>query len=87
LGFSGTRLLALCPTPNLEDQGVSLFIWLLPFDLSGLGDPTSRYTTAGIALRVTEACKLPHHVKVETLGEMYSNPLLINDHIFRVISY
>jgi hypothetical protein len=31
-----------------------------------LGGPTSSYATAGIALRVTEARKLPHHVKVET---------------------
>jgi hypothetical protein len=45
---------------------VSLFVWLLPFDLSGLGDPASSYATAGIALRVAEALKLPHHVKVET---------------------
>jgi len=41
---------------------VSLFVWLLPFDLSGLGDPTSSYATAGIALRVAEDRKLPHHV-------------------------
>jgi hypothetical protein len=45
---------------------VSLFIWLLPFDLSGLGDPASSYATAGIALRVTEALKPPDRVKVET---------------------
>jgi len=45
---------------------VSLFIWLLPFDLSGLGVPAGSYATAGIALGVTEALKLPHHVKVET---------------------
>jgi len=64
--FSGARLLALRPTPNLEDQGVSFFVWLLPFDLSGLGGSTSSYATAGIALRVSEARKLPHHVKVET---------------------
>jgi len=51
---------------------LSLFVWLLPFDLSGLGDPTSSYATAGIALRVAEARKLPHHVKVETpSGEKY----------------
>jgi len=49
---------------------VSLFIWLLPFDLSGMGGPTGSYATAGIALWVSEAHKLPHHVKVETpLGE------------------
>jgi hypothetical protein len=45
---------------------VSLFVWLLPFDLSGLGDPAISYATAGIALRVTEARKLPQHVKMET---------------------
>jgi len=45
---------------------VSLFFWRLPFDLSSLGAPAGSYTTAGIALGVTEALKLPHHVKVET---------------------
>jgi len=49
---------------------VSLFVWLLPFDLSGLGGPTGSYATAGIALQVLVACRLPHNVKVETpLGE------------------
>jgi len=51
LKFSGVRVLALQPTPNLEDQGV----WLLPFDLSGLGVPASSYATTGIALGVMEA--------------------------------
>jgi len=64
--FSGARLLALRPTPPTWRARVSLFVWLLPFDLSGLGDPTSSYATAGTALRVAEARKLPHHVKVET---------------------
>jgi hypothetical protein len=45
---------------------VSLFAWLLPLDLSGMGDPTSRYATAGIALRVSGALKTYHHDKVET---------------------
>jgi len=45
---------------------VSLFVWALPFDLSGMGGPTSSYATAGIALRVTESHKPPHHYKVET---------------------
>jgi ABC-type transport system involved in cytochrome c biogenesis permease subunit len=31
---------------------VSLLVWIIPFDLSGMGDPTSSYATAGIALRV-----------------------------------
>jgi hypothetical protein len=31
---------------------VSILDWNIPLDLSGLGDPTSSYATAGIALRV-----------------------------------
>jgi hypothetical protein len=41
----------------------SLFVWLLPLDLSNLGGPTSSYATAGIALRVSGAFKLHHHNK------------------------
>jgi hypothetical protein len=49
--FYGVRLSASRPTPNLEDQGTAL-VWVITFDLSGKGDPSSRYPTAGIALRV-----------------------------------
>jgi hypothetical protein len=52
--FYGMRLLASRPTTNLEDTRVSLFVWLLPLDLSGMGAPTSNYSTAGIALRSTQ---------------------------------
>jgi hypothetical protein len=45
---------------------VSLFVWLLPLDLSGMGDPTSSYASAVIALRVSGAIKPHHHDKVET---------------------
>jgi hypothetical protein len=45
---------------------VFLFVWLLPLDLSSMGDPTSSYATAGIALRVSRALKPHHHDKVET---------------------
>jgi hypothetical protein len=45
---------------------VSLFVWLLPLDLSGLGAPTSSYATAGIALRVSGTLKPHHHDKMET---------------------
>jgi hypothetical protein len=45
---------------------VSLFVWLLPLDLSGMGDTTSRYATAAIALRISGALKPNHHDKVET---------------------
>jgi hypothetical protein len=31
---------------------VSHFVWIITFDLSGMGDPTSSYATAGIALRI-----------------------------------
>jgi hypothetical protein len=48
--FYGVRFLASRPTPNLEDQGIPFRLALL--DLSGMGDPTSSYATAGIALRV-----------------------------------
>jgi hypothetical protein len=41
-------------------------VWLLPLDLSGMGDPTSSYATTGIALRVSGALKSHHHDKVET---------------------
>jgi hypothetical protein len=44
---------------------VSLFVWLLPLDLTGMGGPTSSYATADIALRVSGALKPHHHDKVE----------------------
>jgi hypothetical protein len=54
--FYGVRLLASRTTPNLEAQ-LSLFVWLLPLDRSGMGNPTSSYATA----------RIPHyHDKVET---------------------
>jgi hypothetical protein len=57
--FNGVRLLAW-------RTRVSLFICLLPLDLSGMGAPTSSYATAGIALRVSRALKSHHHDKVDT---------------------
>jgi hypothetical protein len=42
---------------------VSLFVWIITFDLSGMGDPTSSYATAGIALRIIWPRKLHHYVK------------------------
>jgi hypothetical protein len=36
-----------------------------PLDLSGLGDPTCRNATAGLALRVTGTHKPLYHGKVE----------------------
>jgi hypothetical protein len=63
LDFCGLRLLASRPNPTWKTR-VSLFVWLLPLDLSGLGGPTSSYTTTGIALRVSGALKLHDHDKV-----------------------
>jgi hypothetical protein len=54
------------PNPQPGEPGFSLFVWLLPLDLSGMGDPNSSYATAGIALRVSGALKPHHHDKVET---------------------
>jgi hypothetical protein len=45
-----------------------LFVWLLPLELSGMGDSTSSSATAGIALRVSGSLKPHHHDKMETLS-------------------
>ena len=50
--FYRVQSLAARPTPTWRVR-VSLFVWVLSFDLSGKGGPTSSYATAGIALRVT----------------------------------
>jgi hypothetical protein len=53
-----------------QSQHLHVFhlVWQLPFDLFGLGDSTSSYATASIALRVIGAHKPHHHDKVETHG-------------------
>jgi hypothetical protein len=65
--FYGVRLLA---SPHAQPPTwrtrVSIFVWLLPLDLSGMGDLPSSYATAGIPLRVSGALKPHHHNKVET---------------------
>jgi hypothetical protein len=52
--------------PHTWRTRVSLFVWLLPLDLSGMGDSTSSYATACIALGISGALKPHHHDKVET---------------------
>ena len=42
---------------------VSLFVWVLSFDLSDKGGPTSSYATAGIALRIIAPRKPPYPAK------------------------
>jgi hypothetical protein len=44
---------------------VSLFVWVITFDLSGIGAPACSYATAGIALRILWPHKPRHFVKVE----------------------
>jgi hypothetical protein len=61
----GRQPLAQPPTWRTR---ISLLVRIIPFDLSGLGDPTSSYATAGIALRVILPRKPHHYVKVETLS-------------------
>jgi hypothetical protein len=46
----GSQPLAQPPTWRTR---VSLLVWIIPFNLSGMDGPTSSYATAGIALRVT----------------------------------
>jgi hypothetical protein len=48
LAVRGRQPLAQLPTWRAR---VSLLVWIIPFDLSGMGGSTSSYATAGIALR------------------------------------
>jgi hypothetical protein len=43
---------------------VSLLVWNLTLDLSGLGEPASSYATAGISLEIIVARKLHRHDKL-----------------------
>ena len=45
---------------------VSLFVWAIIFDLSGLGDPANSYATAGLALRIIWPHKPHNYVKIDT---------------------
>jgi len=47
------------PNPQPVGPG-SLFVWVLSFDVSSKGDPTSSYATAGIALWVIAPRKPPY---------------------------
>jgi hypothetical protein len=77
--FYGVRLLASRQTPTWRTR-VSLFVWLVSLDLSAMGDPTSSYATAGVALRVSGALKPHHHDKVEipSVGIRYTYRQIID---------
>jgi hypothetical protein len=61
-------------------------VWLLPLDLSGMGDPTSSYAPAGIALRVSGVLKSHRHDKVETPSVWLKNQYIIIKFIPAVIN-
>jgi hypothetical protein len=67
--------------PHIQPQTwrtrVSLFVWLLPLDPSGLGGPTSSYATATIALRVSGALKPHRHDKVGIASVRGKNHIII----------
>jgi hypothetical protein len=52
--MSSDYAFSVCPTPNLEDQGVPLRLAPTP-QPDGLVGPTSSYATTGIPLRVSGA--------------------------------
>ena len=67
--------------PPTSRTRVSLFVWAITFDLSGLGDPASSCATAGIALRIIWPHKPHHYVKVGTPsggGGRGRSPLILN---------
>jgi hypothetical protein len=49
--FYGVGLHPYAQPPTWRTR-VSLFVWVITFDLSGLGVPASSYATAGLALRI-----------------------------------
>jgi hypothetical protein len=61
--------------------------------MSGMGDPTSSYATAGIALTVSGALKPHHHGKVETPSvgllitrykQITGNIVITNDSLYEI---
>jgi hypothetical protein len=50
--FYGDGVVSPMPQPPTWRTRVSLLVWVIIFDLSGMGGPASNYDTAGIALRI-----------------------------------
>ena len=63
--FSGVESDPHAQPPTWRTR-VSLHVWAIPFDVSGLGDPASSCATASIALRIIWPHKPHHYVKVRT---------------------
>jgi hypothetical protein len=51
--------------PHAQPGG-PLFVWVISFDLSGMGAPAGSYATAGLALRIIWPHTPPHYVKLGT---------------------
>jgi len=56
--------------PPTWRTSVSLFIWVLSFDLSGKGGPTSSYATAGVALWIIAPLKPPYPAEYQEKKEL-----------------
>jgi hypothetical protein len=70
VNFSRVGSLVARPTLNLEDQELH-FIWLLPFDLSGMVSLPGAYAPASIALQVIEVRSPPLHNEAVVLKEEF----------------
>jgi hypothetical protein len=57
----------------MKDQVVFFFVWVVTFDLSDMGGPTSSYATASIVLRIIGPVKPQHYVKVGKLSGRWGN--------------
>jgi hypothetical protein len=67
--FSGYQVVSLMPQPPTWRTSGLLFVWSLPFDLSGLGGPTRSLAPASIALRVvTGLTNLPATIRRQPPG-------------------
>jgi hypothetical protein len=68
---------------------VSLFVWVITFNLSGLCDPVSSYATAGLARRIIWPHKPQHYTTCFTLALLTPQVAMIKHSIFRthLISY
>jgi hypothetical protein len=47
--FLSGEVVSLMPNPQPGGPGYPFFVWAMTFDLSGMGGPTSSYTTASMA--------------------------------------
>ena len=68
------RVEVVSPTPIFQ-PGWPVSLWVITFDLSGIGDPTSGYATVSIALRIIWPFQ-PHHY-VKYLGGVISSAAMI----------